>query len=104
MIKFTRKEYGIIANHRGIIEPQKMTTQELISTLNRCDCRRNVTCICRKLTKTGLGKTAKIQNISKNELNQAEKLQNKSIDELKAIARLRRIKNSDKLTKEDLIY
>ena len=57
----------------------------------------------RKLLKIKIEKIAKIQNISKNELNQAEKLQNKSIDELKAIARLRRIKNSDKLTKEDLI-
>ena len=58
----------------------------------------------RKLLKIKIEKIAKIQNISKNELNQAEKLQNKSIDELKVIARLRRIKNSDKLTKEDLIY
>ena len=34
---------------------------------------------------------------------QAKKLQRKSIDELKQIGRLRRIKNSEKLTKEDLI-
>ena len=59
--------------------------------------------ICRKLSKKGPGKIVKKQNISKNELNKAEKLQNKSIDVLKAIARLRRIKKSDKLTKEDLI-
>ena len=32
-----------------------------------------------------------------------EKLQRKSIDDLKEIARLRRIKNMDKLTKEGLI-
>ena len=103
MVEFTEKEYDIIAKNRGIIEPQKMTTQELIDTLNRYDGSRKVMSIRGKLMKIGLGKTAKIQNISKNELNQAEKLQNKSIDELKAIARLRRIKNSDKLTKEDLI-
>ena len=42
-------------------------------------------------------KTAKVQNILENEVNDAEKLQKKSIDELKEIARLRRIKNSDKL-------
>ena len=48
-------------------------------------------------------KIAKIQNISKNELSKAEKLQNKSIDELREIARLRRIKNYNNLTKEDLI-
>ena len=36
-------------------------------------------------------------------MNLAKKLYGKSIDELKEIARLRRIKNRDKLTKEDLI-
>ena len=44
-----------------------------------------------------------MQNISKNELNKAEELQNKSIYELPEIARLRRIKNKNNLTKEDLI-
>ena len=52
----------------------------------------------------GLEKITKIQNISKNELRKAKKLQNKSIDELKEIAGLRRIKNYDNLTKEDLIF
>ena len=42
-------------------------------------------------------KTAKVPNILENEVNDTEKLQKKSIDELKEIARLRRIKNSDKL-------
>ena len=56
-----------------------------------------------KLLKTGPGKVGKIPNISENEVNQAEKQQRKSIDELKEIARLRRIKNRDKLTKEGLI-
>ena len=42
--------------------------------------------------------------ISRNELRKGEKLQNKSIDELKEIAGLRRIKNYDNLTKEDLIF
>ena len=48
-------------------------------------------------------KTFKMPNILENEVNQAEKLQRKSIEELKEIARLRRIKNRDKLTKESLI-
>ena len=51
-----------------------------------------------------LKKIAKIQNISKNDLSTGEKLQNKSIDELRETARLRRIKNYDNLTKEDLIF
>ena len=46
---------------------------------------------------------AKRQNILENELNQAKNLQIKSIDELKQIARLRRIKNREKLAKKDVI-
>ena len=102
MVELTRKEYNI-AKKRGITEPQKMSTQELLNTLSRYDSRRKVKSNWRKLLGIGLKKIAKIQNISKNELNKAKKLQNKSIDELKVIARLRRIKNIDKLTKEDLV-
>ena len=76
-----------------------MSNKQLLNTLNRYDSRRNHG----KLSEIGLGKIAKIQNISENELNQAKKLQGKSIDELREIARLRRIKSREKLTKEDLI-
>ena len=86
MVELTRKEYNIIAKNRAIIEPQNMSTQELINTLSRYDGRRKVKNIRKKLLKIGLEKIAKIQNISKNELNQAKKLQRKSIDELKEIA------------------
>ena len=103
MVELTRKEYIIIAKNRSIIEPQNMTTQELINTLTRYDSRCKVKKIHRELLKLGLEKIAKIQNISKSELNQPKKLERKSIDELKEIARLRRIKNTEKLTKEDLI-
>ena len=102
-IELTREEYNLITKNRGFIEPQKMSTQELLNALSRYDSRRKVKSNRRKLLEIGLEKIAKIQNISKNELNQAKKLQRKSIDELKEIARLRRIKNRDKLTKEGLI-
>ena len=42
-------------------------------------------------------KTATRPNILENEVNNAEKLPKKSIHELKEIARLRGIKNRDKL-------
>ena len=103
MVELTRKEYNLIAKTRGIIEPQKMSIQELKDTLSRYDSRRKAKSNRRKLVKIKLEKIAKIQNISKNELNKAEKLQNKSIDELRGIARLRRIKNRNNLTREDLI-
>ena len=99
IVELTREEYSIITKNGGIIKPQNMSTQELINTLNRYDSRRK----CGKLSEIKLEKIAKIENISENELNQAKKLQGKSIDELREIARLKRIKNQKKLTKENLI-
>ena len=75
MVELTRKEYNIIAKTRGIIEPQKMSTQELLNTLSRYDSRRKVKSNRRKLSETKLEKIAKIQNISKNELNKIKNLQ-----------------------------
>ena len=103
IIELTRKEDNLMAETRSIQEPQNMSTKELLNTLSRYDSKRKVKSNRRKLLKIKLEKIAKIQNISKNELSKAEKLQNKSIDELRGIARLRRIKNYDNLTKEDLI-
>ena len=80
-----------------------MSTKKLLNALIKYDSRRKLKKNRKKLLKIKLEKIAKIQNISKNELSKAEKLQNKSIDELRGIARLRRIKSSDNLTKEDLI-
>ena len=103
-IVFTRKEYDLIAKSRDIKEPQKMSTEELLDALSRYDSKRKINSNRRKILKMGLEKIGKIQNISKNGLSRAEKLQNKSIDELQGIAKLRRIKNYDNLTKEDLIF
>ena len=99
MAELTREEYNLIAERRGIKKPQNMSTKKLINTLNRYDSKRKG----KKLSKIGLGRVAEIPYISENEVKKAEKLQRKSIDELKEIARFRRIKNRDKLTKEDLI-
>ena len=106
IIEFTRNEYDLIAKNRGIREPQNMSTEELIDTIIRYGIKRKVESNRRKLLKLlkiKPEKINKIQNISKNDLRKAKKLQKKSIDELRGIARLRRIKNYDNLTKEDLI-
>ena len=103
-IEFTTKEYNLIAKNRGIKKPGKMSTKELLGILSRYDIKRKVNSNRRKILKMGLEKIAKKQNISKNELCKAEKLLDKSIDELKEIVRLRRIRNYDNLTKEDLIF
>ena len=106
IIEFTGKEYDLIAKNRGIKEPQNLSTEGLIDTIIRYGIKRKVESNRRKLLKLlkiKPEKINKIQNISKNDLGKAKKLQNKSIDELRGIARLRRIKNYDNLTKEDLI-
>ena len=51
MVEFTRKEYNIIAKNRGIIEPQKMSTQELLNTLSRYDSRHKVKRIIKNRTR-----------------------------------------------------
>ena len=106
IIEFTGKEYDLIAKNRGVKEPQNLSTEGLIDTIIRYGIKRKVESNRRKLLKLlkiKPEKINKIQNISKNDLGKAKKLQNKSIDELRGIARLRRIKNYDNLTKEDLI-
>ena len=99
MVELTREEYKLIVERRHIKKPQNMSTKKLLNTLNRYDSKSKG----EKLSKIGLGKVAKIPNISENEVNPAEKLPEKSIDELKEIASLRRTKNRGKLTKEGLI-
>ena len=91
IITLTMKKYDLIAKNRGIKEPQKMSTEDLLNTLYRYDIKREVKSNRRKLNKINLNKIAKKQNISRKELRKAEKLQNKSVDKLKKIARLRRI-------------
>ena len=56
MVELTRKEYNIIAKNRGIMEPQNISTQELINTLSRYDDRRKVKNIRKKVLKIGLEK------------------------------------------------
>ena len=66
-IVFTRKEYDLIAESRGIEEPQNMSTEELLNALSRCDSKCKVKTSRKKLLKMKLEKIAKIENISKNE-------------------------------------
>ena len=103
-IVFARKEYDLIAKNRGIKEPQKMSSENLLDALSRHDSKRKLNSNRIKILKMGLEEIGKIQNISKNDLSRAEKLQNKSIDELQGIAKLKRIKNYHNLTKEVLIF
>ena len=44
-----------------------------------------------------------MQNLSQNELNQIVEILNQSRDELERIAKIRRIKNYEEMSKEELI-
>ena len=46
---------------------------------------------------------AKMQNLSQNELNQLAKMCGQSRDKLEPIAKIRRIKNYQEMSKEELI-
>ena len=94
MVRLSIKENNINAKKRGIIG--------LLSAPDRY-IGRKVKSIYRKLVRKVQKKPVKVPKILENEVNQDEKLKKKSIDELKEIARLKRIKNRDKLTKERLI-
>ena len=60
--------------------------------------------IRRRFNRLGLKNIGKRKNITKNDLNKAVLLHNKSLSDLRKLAKLRRIKNIDNLSKEDLIY
>ena len=94
----------ILSQKTEALQNLKRCLLKLLDTLYRYNIKSKEKTNCRKLNKINLEKIAKKQNISKNELRKAKKLKNKSIDELKEIAGLRRIKNYDNLTKEDLIF
>ena len=47
-IELTREEFNLIAEKRGIQEPQKMSIKELFNTLPRYDSRRKVKNNCKK--------------------------------------------------------
>ena len=81
--------------------------QNKIKNLKRkADLLRNALVYVKKrkrLFEKGLKKIAKMQNLSQNEFNQIAIMRGLSLDELKQIAKRRRIKNYEKITKEDLI-
>ena len=102
--QITRKQAIKIAKDKGIKEPRKMSTRDLINAIDRHTSKTESYANRRKLRKKGLNRYVKIQNISENVLRKVTKLQNMSHDDLKKIAILRNIKNHDKLSREDLVY
>ena len=86
-IKITRKELNIIPKNRGIEDPHKISTNDLMNTLIRHDKKRKSCNIRRKSNKLNLKKIGKKQNITIKELHKVLKLHDQSLDDLKKIAK-----------------
>lgn len=95
-----KKKLNFTAKNKGIKEPHKMSTSDLINALSKCKSYN----ICRKFKKSGLNKYVKKQNLTESGLRNAIKLQKKSLDDPRKMAKLRRIKDYENLSREDLIY
>ena len=57
----------------------------------------------KRLFEKGLKEIAKMQNLSQNELNQIAEMRGQSRDELERITKIRRIKNYEEVSKEEII-
>ena len=74
-----------------------MLEETLLSTLDESEPNFN------NLSEKGLERIAKMQNLFQNESNQITKMHDQSRDELERIAKIRRIKNHEKMPKEEFI-
>ena len=77
MVKLTKYELRLIAKNRGINRYLNKSREKLLSTLNKLGR------ITKNLSKYGLNKFAKIQNLSLNDLEQIERMNNFSENKLK---------------------
>ena len=96
MVNLTEHELRLVAKNRGIKNYKNMSREKLFSTLN--ETKRNL-----NTSEKGSKRIKKVQNLLQNELNQIMKMHDQSRDELKQIAKIRRIKNYKKMSKEELI-
>ena len=83
MVKLTKYELKLIAKNRGINNYLNLSREKLLSTLDKLE----------RIT----------ENLSKYGLNKIVKMQNLSLNELKQIAITRHIKNYKDMSKEDLL-
>ena len=96
MVNLTEHELRLVAKNKGIKNYKNMSREKLFSTLD--ETKRNI-----NTSEKGSKRIKKVQNLLQNELNQIMKMHDQSRDELKQIAKIRRIKNYKKMSKEELI-
>ena len=103
--EITIKDLRNMVKKIGISNPSALSSNELLDVVNMYQQNRRKTHYIRKgFRDSGLINTAKKQNLTNKDLHEATRLNNKSLEDLRKLAKLRRIKNYDRLTKEDLIY
>ena len=95
MVNLTEHELTLVAKNRGIKNYNNMSSEKL--TLDETERNLNT------LSEKGLKRIEKMRNLSQNELNQTIKIHDQSRGELERIAKMRRIKRYDKMSKEELI-
>ena len=78
--------------------------KNLMQELHRFNKKRESYNFRRKFNRAGLRKIVKMKNLTIHDFKKARQLDHLSQDNLVRLAKLRRIKNYDNLSKEDLIY
>ena len=97
MVNLTTHELRLVAKNRGIKNYKNMLREELLSGFDELDGN------FKTLSEKGLDRIAKMQNFSHNDLDQIIKIHDQSRDELERIAKMRRIKNYQGISQEELI-
>ena len=97
MVNLTTHELRLVAKNRGIKNYKNMLREELLSGFDELDGN------FKTLSEKGLDRIAKMQNFSHNDLDQIIKIHDRSRDELERIAKMRRIKNYQGISQEELI-
>ena len=93
----TKKIQNIVRNtFQNKIKQIKKNANLLRNTLAHVKKRK-------RLFEKGLRKIAKMQNLSQNEFDQIAEMRSESRDQLERITKIRRIKNYEEMTKEELI-
>ena len=104
-VKNTREKLNVTAKNLGIKKPSNMSVTDLLDTMYRYRVKRTSHRLCRKFERLDLKKYVTKQNVTKSDLRVATRLlNNKSLGDLQKLAKIRRIKNIDHMSKEDLIY
>ena len=103
-VKNTREKLNVTAKNLGIKKPSNMSVTDLLDTMYRYRVERTSHRLCRKFERLDLKKYVTKQNVTKSDLRVATRLlNNKSLGDLQKLAKIRRIKNIDHMSKEDLI-